>query len=174
MNASLAFKQIRTAIGQVSLSASDKGISSLSFRSFTSVVGAAFRRPNGRGNRAPTDCAKRWLQSAEMALRRYFKGDVHAFKKIPLDISGTAFQRKVWSVLKQIPRGKTLTYGEVARRVGRPKAYRAVGTACGKNPIALIIPCHRVVASGNSLGGYAGGLRIKRNLLGREGVLKDA
>lgn len=161
MKSSLAFKQIRTPVGQVSLTASDKGISSLTFGKPSEVC---------RG----TAKQQKWIRISETALRKYFKGDGQAFKKIPLDVSGTEFQKKVWSVLKQIPTGKTLTYGEVARRVGRPKAFRAVGTACGKNPIALIIPCHRVVASGNSLGGYAGGLRIKRNLLGREGVLKDA
>jgi methylated-DNA-[protein]-cysteine S-methyltransferase len=84
--------------------------------------------------------------------------------------SGTAFQRKVWRALTKIPYGQTRSYAWVARAIGAPKALRAVGTACGANPVPLIIPCHRVIASDGSLGGFGGGLRLKRRLLRLEGV----
>jgi O-6-methylguanine DNA methyltransferase len=87
----------------------------------------------------------------------------------PLDIrSGTPFQQQVWNVLLRIPLGHTMTYGEVAESVGRPRGSQAVGQACGANPIPLIIPCHRVLAGGNRLGGFSGGLDWKRKLLERE------
>jgi len=87
----------------------------------------------------------------------------------PLDLSaGTVFQQQVWSALQNIAAGKTLTYGEVAEAIGRPNAVRAVGGACGANPIPVLIPCHRVVAAGGKIGGFSGGLDWKRLLLGRE------
>lgn len=85
---------------------------------------------------------------------------------IPLDMgSGTEFQQAVWKALCHIPFGQTRTYSDIAAAIGRPKATRAVGGACGRNPIAIIVPCHRVVGSGGSLGGYSGGLHIKEKLL---------
>jgi O-6-methylguanine DNA methyltransferase len=86
-----------------------------------------------------------------------------------LDPGGTAFQQLVWNELKRIRAGTVLSYGEVARRIGRPQAARAVGTACGANPLAIIIPCHRVVGSGGGLGGFGGGLGLKKRLLKAEG-----
>jgi methylated-DNA-[protein]-cysteine S-methyltransferase len=84
---------------------------------------------------------------------------------------GTAFQRRVWEELRTIPRGSTVTYGELAARLGRPGAARAVGSAVARNPISIVVPCHRVVGSGGALTGYAGGLDRKRMLLEREGAL---
>jgi O-6-methylguanine DNA methyltransferase len=90
----------------------------------------------------------------------------------PLDLScGTDFQQRVWQVLKSIACGKTLTYGQVADEIGDRKAVRAVGRACGTNPIPVLIPCHRVLASNQKIGGFSGGLDWKRKLLAREGVL---
>jgi O-6-methylguanine DNA methyltransferase len=90
----------------------------------------------------------------------------------PLDLSnGTTFQRNVWRALRKIQRGKTESYGEIARAVGRPKAVRAVGGACGANPIPVLVPCHRVLAANKKLGGFSGGLNWKRKLLTREGVM---
>ena len=86
-----------------------------------------------------------------------------------MELDGTEFQREVWAELSRIPYGETISYGELARRVGRPRGPRAVGQANGKNPIAIIVPCHRVVA-GNGIGGYGGGLPLKRALLTLEGV----
>jgi methylated-DNA-[protein]-cysteine S-methyltransferase len=89
---------------------------------------------------------------------------------VKLDLEGTEFQRKAWQAMRKIPFGETISYGEQARKVGKPKAYRAVGSANGKNPIPIIVPCHRVLASDGSLGGYSLGLSMKRRLLALEGV----
>lgn len=88
----------------------------------------------------------------------------------PLDIEGTAFQRSVWAALEKIPAGSVMSYADIARQVGRPRAARAVGNACGSNPIAFLIPCHRVVASDGRLGGFGLGVAIKAALLAREGL----
>ena len=89
----------------------------------------------------------------------------------PIDLAaGSAFQRRVWEVLRTIPHGQTLTYTEVAVAIGRPKAVRAVGGACGANPVPVLVPCHRVLAAHGGLGGFSGGLDWKRTLLAREGV----
>jgi O-6-methylguanine DNA methyltransferase len=89
----------------------------------------------------------------------------------PLDwSSGTDFQQKVWSALQRIPTGKTRSYGEIARVIGKPQAVRAVGGACGANPIPVLVPCHRVLAANGKIGGFSGGLDWKRTLLAREGV----
>jgi len=106
------------------------------------------------------------------ALRAYVAGDLAALAEIPIRFDrGTPFQREVWSALQQIPVGETISYAELARRVGRPAAFRAVGSANGQNPIGIVVPCHRVIAADGSLGGYAGGLDRKRWLLAHEGAL---
>ncbi len=88
---------------------------------------------------------------------------------LPLDLKGTPFQKSVWSELLRIPAGATRSYGEIAKRIRRPTAFRAVAQACGANPVAIVVPCHRVVSSDGSLGGYGGGLDRKRLLLANEG-----
>ena len=100
-------------------------------------------------------------------LDEWFEGRRRAFD-LPLELHGTVWQRRVWDVLLEIPFGETLTYGEVARRAGRPGAARAVGSAVGRNPVAIVVPCHRVVAAGGALGGFSGGLDNKRWLLAHE------
>ena len=90
--------------------------------------------------------------------------------KIPLDLQGTPFQLSVWKEMLRIPPGKTRSYADVARNIGRPKAFRAVAQACGANPVPIVVPCHRVVASGGKLGGYTGGIEKKLALLASEGV----
>jgi AraC family transcriptional regulator of adaptative response/methylated-DNA-[protein]-cysteine methyltransferase len=90
---------------------------------------------------------------------------------LPLDIRGTAFQRRVWDVLRRIRPGTTATYGEIAARLGQPSAARAVAQACGANALAVAIPCHRVVGSGGALGGYRWGIDRKRRLLQREATV---
>jgi len=87
-----------------------------------------------------------------------------------LYMTGTKFQHSVWKQLLKIPAGKTISYSELARRIKNPKAVRAVGTACGANPVPIIVPCHRVLASGGGLGGFGGGLKVKKALLQAEGV----
>ena len=92
-------------------------------------------------------------------------------QNLPLDLYGTPFQLSVWKEMLRIPAGKTRSYAEVARRIGRPKAFRAVAQACGANPVPIVVPCHRVVASGGKLGGYTGGIEKKIRLLEAEGAL---
>ena len=106
------------------------------------------------------------------AIEAYFEGECRALESLPVDPGGTPFQAKVWAALRKIPVGKTISYGELARRIGRPGASRAVGAANGANPIALVIPCHRVIASDGTLGGYGGGLPRKEWLLVHEGAIQ--
>ncbi len=108
------------------------------------------------------------LKDTATQLEEYFAGARTEFT-VPMELDGTAFQKDVWTELTRIPYGKTISYGELARRVGRPKGPRAVGQANGKNPIPIIVPCHRVLAS-TGIGGYGGGLPMKRTLLAVEGV----
>jgi methylated-DNA-[protein]-cysteine S-methyltransferase len=101
-------------------------------------------------------------------LEAYFAGDVAAIDALQVETRGTPFQREVWRCLREIPVGSTISYGELARRVGRPNAQRAVGMANAANPVTLIVPCHRVIRTGGALGGYAFGLDYKRWLLAHE------
>ena len=109
-------------------------------------------------------------RSSVLALEQYFGGDLAAIEAIPTATAGTRFQRSVWSALRTIPAGKTLSYGVLARTLGCPKAVRAVGLANGSNPIGIVVPCHRVIGSDSSLTGYGGGIERKRWLLSHEGI----
>lgn len=104
------------------------------------------------------------------ALVRYFDGDLDAIDKIPVEMNGTAFQKRVWDALRQVPAGKTATYAEIAVLIGSPAAVRAVGAANGANPVAVIVPCHRIIGSNGTLTGYGGGLKRKEWLLKHEGL----
>ena len=104
------------------------------------------------------------------ALRAYFAGDLAAIDRLPTATGGTAFQRLVWRALRDIPCGTTLSYSELARRIGRAKAVRAVGLANGANPISIVVPCHRVIGASGALTGYGGGIERKRWLLAHEGA----
>lgn len=104
------------------------------------------------------------------ALRAYFAGDLHVIDDLPVAEQGTPFQRSVWSALRRIPCGETISYGELARRIGKPAAVRAVGLANGANPVGIVVPCHRVIGSSGDLTGYGGGLPRKRWLLAHEGA----
>jgi methylated-DNA-[protein]-cysteine S-methyltransferase len=115
-----------------------------------------------------------WIEASSGAvaeavaqLRQYFAGRRTEFD-LPLAPEGTAFQRAVWNELQRIPYGQTISYGELARRIGKPKASRAVGSANGANQIPIVVPCHRVIASGGKLGGFGGGLPVKEALLALE------
>jgi methylated-DNA-[protein]-cysteine S-methyltransferase len=121
-----------------------------------------------RHGRRDVDDVPPVLEETAMQLEEYFAGERTAFD-VPLDLDGTLFQTEVWAELARIPYGETISYGELARRVGRPSGPRAVGQANGRNPIPVIVPCHRVLAS-NGIGGYGGGLPMKRALLALEGV----
>jgi methylated-DNA-[protein]-cysteine S-methyltransferase len=104
------------------------------------------------------------------AFEAYFRGEARALDRVPWKASGTAFQLKVWEALCTIPAGETLSYAGLAARIGRPTAVRAVGLANGANPVAVVVPCHRVIGTNGSLTGYGGGLPRKRWLLGHEGA----
>lgn len=119
---------------------------------------------------APQNAQHRHLQHAARELDAYWQAPRTPFT-VPLDPQGTDFQRAVWRVLCSIASGALSTYGEVARQVGRPDASRAVGAAIGRNPVGIIVPCHRVVGANGSLTGYAGGLPRKEALLQLEGAL---
>lgn len=108
------------------------------------------------------------------AFDAYFGGDLKALEQIPCQTAGTPFQREVWSALRSIPAGQTRSYGQLAAKLGRPKAMRAVGLANGSNPIGVVVPCHRVIGADGSLTGYGGGLDRKRWLLTHEGAAIDA
>jgi methylated-DNA-[protein]-cysteine S-methyltransferase len=108
--------------------------------------------------------------SVSDALERYFAGNLAALDAIPVETRGTIFQREVWAALRQIPPGETESYGTLARRIGRPSAVRAVGLANGANPIGVVVPCHRVIGTDDSLTGYGGGLERKQWLLAHEGI----
>ena len=108
------------------------------------------------------------LSTAASALLAYFDGDHDAISRLPTATNGTAFQCAVWSALRRIPAGRTVSYGALAAEIGRPKAVRAVGLANGANPIAIVVPCHRVIGANASLTGYGGGLPRKRWLLAHE------
>lgn len=144
-------------LGPLTLVADDEGLCEICFE--------AEQRPNtgDHWQRSPTR-----LAVARKQLDEYFAGKRTAFD-LPLHPHGTPFQLAVWDALLRIPFGITVSYGELAQRIGKPKAVRAVGAANGRNPIPIIVPCHRVIGADHSLTGYGGGLWIKRALLGLEG-----
>ena len=105
------------------------------------------------------------------AMRRYFKGEIGVLKDLAVATSGTPFQTDIWKALRKIKDGTTISYAELAHRIGKPKAVRAAGLANGQNPISIVVPCHRVIGSNGSLTGYGGGLHRKEWLLAHEGVM---
>ncbi len=139
------------------------------------LVGADehLQRLDIRGGRRPIQIAPEWERRDEAfapvrdQLGRYFAGQLRAFD-VPLSMDGNSFELRVWEALLEIPYGETASYGEIARRIGEPGAARAVGLANGRNPMALIVPCHRVIGADGSLTGYGGGLERKRFLLDLE------
>jgi len=114
-------------------------------------------------------CAPEKLSVYQQQINAYFRGELQKFT-FPLDLVGTAFQKKCWNALLRIPYGKTCSYADIAQKVGSPRAFRAVGQANHNNPIAIVVPCHRVVTASGILGGYGGGLSTKEKLLRLEGV----
>jgi O-6-methylguanine DNA methyltransferase len=109
------------------------------------------------------------LAGAAEQLQAYFAGERTTFD-VRLDLQGTAFERRVWKELLEIPFGETVSYRDIAERIGQPKACRAVGLANGRNPVPIIVPCHRMIGSNGTLTGYGGGLEIKERLLALEGI----
>ncbi|BAB76689.1 methylated-DNA--[protein]-cysteine S-methyltransferase [Anabaena sp. FACHB-709] len=112
-------------------------------------------------------------QGFSSLIQAYLQGDRHSLKNLPIETGGTPFQQQVWLALQTIPWGTTISYGELAAKINKPTAYRAVGLANSFNPIAIVLPCHRVIGANNLLTGYAGGLERKRWLLHHEGVVES-
>jgi methylated-DNA-[protein]-cysteine S-methyltransferase len=144
---------VETPIGTLWLSATREALTAVAFAGRT-------REAGGPGSRSV-------LTEAAAQLKAYFAGELERFD-LPLAPQGTDFQRSVWAAVGAIPYGETATYSELSAAVGRPRACRAVGAANGRNPLAIIVPCHRVVGSTGALTGYAGGLERKRALLDLE------
>ena len=158
----VAVREIETPIGRMTLGATAHAVVLADFtrRPMMAAQLASVRRRIG-----PTDGGDApLLDEAERQLGEYFAGRRREFD-LPLDAPGSAFQERVWTELRALPYGETISYRDLAARVGAPAASRAVGRANGSNRLAVIIPCHRVVASGGGLGGYGGGLEAKRHLL---------
>lgn len=149
---------VDSPVGKLRLVASNKGLSGIEVKSTYSKL---VTKPDGR--------AQEILAETRKQLTQYFAGDRKKFD-IPFDLVGTPFQVKAWKTLTRIPYGKTISYGEQAKAMRKAKAFRAVGSANGKNPIPIIIPCHRVIASDGGLGGYSLGLKMKRQLMKIEGI----
>jgi O-6-methylguanine DNA methyltransferase len=156
---------VETAIGALRMLATDRGLAFLALPRAAGGGLAGWLARVAPGARREEAFAP--LRDAARQLGEYLAGKRTAFE-LPLDLRGTPFQRAVWAALQTIPYGETRSYADVARAVGRPHAVRAVGTANGANPVAIIVPCHRVIQSGGKLGGYGGGLDLKRRLLAME------
>lgn len=163
MKTSLVELPIATSDGNFLAHYSEKGLAGLDF---PKSGRASSRAVNTKQVPLPI---LRWHRTTSDALKAVLAG--RAPKELPpLDMTGTAFQKSVWSALRKISLGKTKSYGEIAAAIGRPKAVRAVGGACGANPIPVLVPCHRVLAANKKLGGFGGGLDWKVDLLAREGI----
>jgi len=169
---------VTSPVGPLFLAASDLGLVALEFDA--RLPGQQTVRPNPRDlraeNRPESRNAVRFEKSAGamrayvQQLEEYFAGERREFS-FALDLRGTDFQLACWRALLAIPYGETRTYADIARAVGKPNAFRAVGMANNRNPVAIVVPCHRVIASDGTLCGYGGGLDMKRKLLELEGAL---
>lgn len=169
----LYYELLTSALGPLFLAASEGGLVALEFDK--RLPGQQTIRPNPRDLRAESqqlrfEQAAGKLQPYTRELEEYFAGVRREFT-FPLDLRGTEFQLACWRALQQIPYGQTRTYADIARAVGRPQGFRAVGMANNRNPLAIVVPCHRVIASDGTLCGYGGGLDVKRKLLQLEGAL---
>ena len=151
---------MKSPIGPLLLSARDGMLTGIEFRR---KMPTQPEEPRGAASQPP------FVETIRQ-LEEYFRGERTEFD-LPLELDGTRFQTETWRALEAIPYGETISYAELARRVGNPKAVRAVGTANGANPLPIVIPCHRVIGSNGKLTGYGGGLDIKQQLLTLEGVL---
>ena len=169
----LQYAIMNSEIGPLFLAASSQGLVALEFD--VRSPGQQSIRPNPRDLRAEGEGfafeeSARPMRAYVVQLEEYFVGKRRAFD-FPLDLRGTDFQVACWQALLAIPYGETRTYADIARAVGKPNAFRAVGMANNRNPIAIVVPCHRVIASDGTLCGYGGGLHIKKKLLELEGAL---
>jgi methylated-DNA-[protein]-cysteine S-methyltransferase len=150
------YKTMATPVGELTLIASDKGLARILWEK-ENLDGAEFKRLS-------EDKKHPILLATERQLAEYFAGKRKTFS-VKLDPTGTEFQTKVWNALKTIPFGETRSYAQIARQIGNAKAMRAVGAANGRNPISIVVPCHRVIGASGDLVGFGGGLKNKRLLL---------
>jgi len=153
---SVRFTTVSSPLGELRLEASEVGLTAIRFPTVDAPLPSLRRDDEG-------------LAAAAAALRAYFARELLDLA-LPLDPVGTPFQRAVWTALRDVPYGKTASYGAIAAAIGKPSASRAVGRANGQNPLPIVIPCHRIVGGDGSLTGYTGGLHIKRALLALEGI----
>ena len=160
---------VDSPLGTIVIAATDKGLAGLWF-----TQGQRYLPPQLTGEAPwPENSEHPVLKLVSQQLAEYFAGQRSAFD-VPLDLRcGTEFQQSVWQALLAIPQGDVVSYGEVSRRIGNPRAVRAVGGAIGRNPVSIIVPCHRVTGSKGALTGYAGGLERKTALLRLEGALRE-
>jgi AraC family transcriptional regulator of adaptative response/methylated-DNA-[protein]-cysteine methyltransferase len=161
------YEIVDTSLGRLLVAVSSRGVCEASFGEEDAALVAACARRFPGAELTPADARARELAAALAEAVE----DPGADRDVPLDLRGTPFQQDVWEQLRKIPVGTTITYGELARRVGRPAAVRAVAQACGANPVGVVVPCHRVIGADGSLTGYASGVERKRALLEREGSL---
>ena len=168
-----AQRQLRTPVGVLRVTASERGVTAVERVSRASVASRAkvSRAQVSRAQVSPR--AARHADTAVRQLREYFAGTRRTFT-VSLDLDGTEFQQQAWAAMCSIRYGHTLSYAQQAKAIGKPKAVRAVGSANGANPVPIIVPCHRVIASDGSLGGYALGLAMKRYLLALETTARSA
>jgi methylated-DNA-[protein]-cysteine S-methyltransferase len=155
------YKTIKSPVGLLKLIASDKGLAAILWENDNPK--------RVRLNPLSEDKNHPVLLETERQLNNYFAGNLKEFS-LKLDAEGTDFQKNVWEALRTIPYGETRSYGQIAKQIGNPKAVRAVGAANGKNPISIVVPCHRVIGSNGKLTGFAGGLETKACLLNIEKV----
>ncbi|MBO9565608.1 MAG: methylated-DNA--[protein]-cysteine S-methyltransferase [Niastella sp.] len=159
------FKYMPSPVGRLTLIAGNKGLAAVLWEN---------DRPNRVHAKAEEENEQHpVLLEAERQLQEYFAGNRNSFS-LPLDMIGTPFQQQVWEALTTIPHGETRNYQQIANQLGNPKAVRAVGAANGRNPVSIIVPCHRVIGTNGSLTGFAGGLEAKAYLLSLEGVASSA
>lgn len=159
----LHFARMDSPIGTLTLAADAAGLRHIEFPTNRHPVDRAGWSPGARGAIAET------LATARAQLLEYFAGERRTFA-LPLAPEGTPFQREVWTMLARIPWGATWSYGQLAKAIGQPAAVRAVGAANGRNPLPIVLPCHRVIGSDGALTGFGGGLPIKEALLRLEGA----
>ena len=159
----MSYTRVSSPLGRLHLLASEHGLAALYFDAQVEDMDRRFPRSQRTGPRRNP-----WLLRTEGWLSCYFAGDLDYNTDIPLDLTGTPFQLSVWAALRSIGPGDTCGYGELARQIAKPNASRAVGAAVGRNPVSILVPCHRVVGSSGKLTGYAGGLEVKRFLLEHE------
>jgi len=159
---------VESPVGPLLLAAEDGALVALSFAESVSQVRGWVERHFGPS----TFVSSANPAGAVRALERYWAGELDALSLVPVRLQGTGFQVRVWETLRRIPSGATWSYATLARAVGAPTALRAVGAANGQNPVAIIVPCHRVIGSDGTLTGYGGGLARKAWLLAHEGVLE--